>query len=147
MMQRWLERASQLALIFWAVTTWVTGYVFAPVMFASFDKIQAGLNTGELLHATYVMSMLCAVILLIDFRVRFKQKLAHHTDLWLTISALLMVLVQFVGISPKMITLKQTMLNNPADASAFMQLHGVSQIVYLITSLLLVALVWRRVLR
>ena len=146
-MNIWLERLAKIALMFWAIVTWATGYVFAPVMFAKFDKIQAGLNTGELLHATYVLSLLCALVLLIDFRVRFKQHLLHLTDLWLTLGALLIVMIQYVGISPKMTTLKQTMLSNPADASAFMQWHGVSQVLYLITSVLLAVLVWRRLLK
>ncbi len=146
-MNIWLERLAKIALMFWAIVTWATGYVFAPVMFAKFDKIQAGLNTGELLHATYVLSLLCALVLLIDFRVRFKQHLLHLTDLWLTLGALFIVIVQYVGISPKMTTLKQTMLSNPADASAFMQWHGVSQVLYLITSVLLAVLVWRRLLK
>ena len=30
----WLARLSFLALMIWAVTTWITGYVFAPLMFA-----------------------------------------------------------------------------------------------------------------
>ena len=146
-MNMWLQRLAKIALMFWAIVTWATGYVFAPVMFAKFDKIQAGLNTGELLHATYVLSLLCALVLLIDFRVRFKQRLLHLTDLWLTLGALLIVMIQYVGISPKMTTLKQTMLSNPADASAFMQWHGVSQVLYLITSVLLTVLVWRRLLK
>ena len=94
-----------------------------------------------------MLSLLCALVLLIDFRVRFKQRLLHLTDLWLTLGALLIVMIQYVGISPKMTTLKQTMLSNPADASAFMQWHGVSQVLYLITSVLLAVLVWRRLLK
>lgn len=146
-MNIWLERCAKIALMFWAIVTWVTGYVFAPVMFAKFDKIQAGLNTGELLHATYVLSLLCALVLLMDVRVRFRQQLLHLTDLWLILGALFIVIVQYIGISPKMSTLKQTMLNNPADASAFMQWHGVSQVLYLVTSVLLAILVWRRLLK
>ncbi|MBS1174325.1 MAG: hypothetical protein H6R05_456 [Burkholderiaceae bacterium] len=146
-MTMWLQRFAKIALMFWAIVTWVTGYVFAPVMFAKFDKVQAGLNTGELLHATYVLSLLCVLVLLIDFRVRFKQRLLHLTDLWLTLGALFIVIVQYVGILPKMATLKQTMLSNPADASAFMQWHGISQVLYLITSVMLAVLVWHRLLK
>ena len=146
-MHRTLERLAKIALMFWAIGTWLTGYVFAPVMFAHFDKVQAGLNVGQLLHAVYVMSLVCAVLLLIDFRVRFKQQLLHLTDLWLSLGALFIVIIQYVGISPKMLTLKQTMLENPADASAFMQWHGVSQVLYLVTSVLLAVLVWRRLLK
>ena len=45
---RWhelLARLSFLALMVWAVTTWITGYVFAPLMFAKWPKIEAGLIT------------------------------------------------------------------------------------------------------
>ncbi len=143
----WLERCAKFALMFWAIVTWVTGYIYAPLMFAHFDKVQAGLNVGHLLNAVYVISLICALVLLIDARVRFAGRLMHLRELWLIVAALFIVLVQYVGVSPKMAQLKQTMLSNPLDARAFMQWHGVSQVLYLITSLILVVLVWRRLLK
>lgn len=141
---RWhilLARFSFLALMIWAVSTWLTGYVFAPLVFAKWSKVEAGLITGELLHATYLISLLCALIILIDYRVRFAHKLLRHKDLWLMLVALFIVIIQYAVITPKMQALKANMLSN---ASAFMQLHGVSQVLYLITSVLLAVLVWRR---
>ena len=141
---RWhelLARLSFLALMVWAVTTWITGYVFAPLMFAKWPKIEAGLITGELLQATYLISLICALLVLIDCRVRHAQKLLHNQNLWLTLIALFIVIIQYAVITPKMQALKANMLSN---ASAFMQLHGVSQVLYLITSLVLAVLVWRR---
>ena len=145
---RWhepLARFSFLALMIWAVTTWVTGYVFAPLMFAKWPKIEAGLITGELLRMTYLIGLVCAIVLLIDYRVRDARQLLHHKSLWLTLLALFVVVIQYAVITPKMQTLKATMLNNPADMNAFMQMHGVSQVLYLITSVLLAVLVWRRI--
>ena len=137
----WLARFSTLALMIWAVITWVTGYVFAPLMFAKWPKIEAGLITGELLQATYVISLICAVFVLIDYRVRYAHQLLHNKNLWLMLIALFIVIIQYAVITPKMQALKANMLSN---ASAFMQLHGVSQVLYLITSLVLAALVWER---
>lgn len=137
----WLARFSTLALMIWAVITWVTGYVFAPLMFAKWPKIEAGLITGELLQATYVISLICAVFVLIDYRVRYAHKLLHNKNLWLMLVALFIVIIQYAVITPKMQALKANMLSN---ASAFMQLHGVSQVLYLITSLVLAVLVWER---
>lgn len=141
-----LERLAKLALMVWAVSTWVVGYVFAPLMFAHFDKWQAGLNTGELLNTTYVMSLVCGLILLVEARCRHGGHLLHHTDLWLTLGALFIVIVQYVGISPKMLLLKQTMRENPDATAQFMRLHGVSQVLYLGTAILLAVLVWRQLL-
>ena len=146
-MMLWLERCAKIALMFWAIVTWVTGYVYAPVMFAHFDKAQAGLNVGHLLNAVYVISLVSALILLIDARVRYAGQLPHLRELWLILAALFITVVQYVGISPKMAQLKQSMLINPSDAHAFMQWHGVSQVLYLVTSLILVVLVWRRLLK
>ena len=137
----WLARFSTLALMIWAVITWVTGYVFAPLMFAKWPKIEAGLITGELLQASYVISLICAVFVLIDYRVRCAHQLLHNKNLWLMLIALFIVIIQYAVITPKMQALKANMLSN---ASAFMQLHGVSQVLYLITSLVLAALVWER---
>ena len=136
-----LARFSFLALMIWAVSTWLTGYVFAPLVFAKWPKIEAGLITGELLHMTYLISLLCALVVLLDYRVRLAQKLFHQKDVWLTLIALFIVIIQYAVITPKMQALKANMLSN---ASAFMQLHGVSQVLYLITSVLLVVLVWWR---
>ena len=141
---RWhtlLARFSTLALMIWAVGTWLTGYVFAPLMFAKWPKIEAGLITGELLQATYVISLMCAIVVLLDYRVRNAQKLLHNKNLWLTVIALFIVIIQYAIVTPKMQALKANMLSN---ASAFMQLHGVSQVLYLITSLVLAWLVWAR---
>ncbi len=137
----WLARFSTLALMIWAVITWVTGYVFAPLMFAKWPKIEAGLITGELLQATYVISLICAVFVLIDYRVRCAHQLLHNKNLWLMLIALFIVIIQYAVITPKMQALKANMLSN---ASAFMQLHGISQVLYLITSLVLAWLVWAR---
>ncbi len=137
----WLARFSTLALMIWAVITWGTGYVFAPLMFAKWPKIEAGLITGELLQATYVISLICAVFVLIDYRVRYAHQLLHNKNLWLMLVALFIVIIQYAVITPKMQALKANMLSN---VSAFMQLHGVSQVLYLITSLVLAALVWER---
>ncbi len=137
----WLARFSTLALMIWAVSTWLTGYVFAPLMFAKWPKVEAGLITGELLQTTYVISLICAVFVLIDYRVRYAHQLLHNKNLWLMLVALFIVIIQYAVITPKMQVLKANMLSN---ASAFMQLHGVSQVLYLITSLVLAVLVWRR---
>ena len=137
----WLARFSTLAMMIWAVSTWLTGYVFAPLMFAKWPKIEAGLITGELLQATYVISLICAVFVLIDYRVRYAHQLLHNKNLWLMLVALFIVIIQYAVITPKMQALKANMLSN---ASAFMQLHGVSQVLYLITSLVLAVLVWER---
>lgn len=137
----WLARLSFFVMMTWAVTTWITGYVFAPLMFAKWPKIEAGLITGELLQATYLISLICGALVLIDYRVRHAQKLLHNKNLWLTLVALFFTIIQYAVITPKMQALKTNMLSN---ASAFMQLHGVSQVLYLITSVVLAVLVWRR---
>ena len=139
-----MARFSTLALMFWAAVTWTTGYIFAPMIFAKWPKIEAGLITGELLRTTYQISLICAMVLLIDYRIRFRQKLLHTKSLWLMLVAVFIVVIQFAVITPKMQLLKATMLNNAADSSQFMQLHGVSQVLYLITSLILAVLVWGR---
>ena len=139
-----MARFSTLALMFWAVVTWTTGYIFAPMIFAKWPKIEAGLITGELLRTTYQISLICAMVLLIVYRIRFRQKLLPSKSLWLMLVAVFIVVIQFAVITPKMQLLKATMLNNAADSSQFMQLHGVSQVLYLITSLILAVLVWGR---
>lgn len=142
-----LERLARLALMVWAVTTWVTGYVFAPILFAHNSKMQAGHDVGWLLNAVYLMSLGCAALMLLDVRVRLAGRLGQVREWVWVVLAVGLVVVQYVGISPKMAQLKSALLVQPELAASFAQWHGVSQLVYLLTSVLLVWMVWQRLLK
>lgn len=135
--------ASAIALIVWAVLTWVAGYVVAPILFARYPSVVAGQIAGEVFRVTQQLCVACAMVMLIDFRVRFSRRLQQSTDFWAVIISLALILVQHLSFSPKMAALKMLM-PDPQAASDFSKLHGASQVVYLIQSLLLAWMVWRR---
>lgn len=135
--------ASTVSLIVWVVLTWAAGYVVAPILFAHYPSAVAGLMAGEVFRVVQLISVACAMVMLIDFRVRFSRQLQHSTDFWAVIISLALVLAQHLGFSPRMTALK-ILLPDAQAASDFSRLHGASQVVHLVQSVLLAWLVWRR---
>ena len=134
-----LHIIASLALVLWAGSTWVSGYVFAPILFAAYERTQAGEIAGLLFKAVNIIGLVSAMLLLLDYRVRFSKQLQHQRGLWLVALILFLVLLQYVGFAPLMQKAKLA-----GDVGQFAQWHGVSQVVYLLQSLGLVALLYER---
>lgn len=138
-----LIKLSTFALVLWAGATWAAGYIFAPVFFASFPKEVAGEAAGLAFNAVNILSLICAAVMLFDLRIRFSKQLQHQRDLWWIVGVVFLVLVQYIGLAPKMAALKMLFPSQQA-LTDFGRLHGVSQVIYLLQSAGLAVLVWRR---
>ena len=141
-----LSMLSDAALVLWAGATWAAGYVFAPALFAHFSRDVAGEAAGQMFTALNVLALACAALILLDLRVRFAKQLQYQRELWWVVGLVFLVLVQYIGLAPKMAALKALFPNAQAEA-AFGPLHGVSQVLFLLQSGALGYLVWRRFLR
>jgi hypothetical protein len=125
----------------WVGGLWAIGYLAAPVLFyAQPDKQLAGMLAGQMFTWMSYVGMVCGVYLL-GYRMSVFDRWASRMQLvWLIASMLLITLVLQYGIQPMMAALKLQAL--PADvmqsafADRFKALHGISQIIYLIQSLL-----------
>ena len=141
-----LNTASDFALVLWAGATWAAGYVFAPALFAHFPRELAGDAAGQVFAALNVLALVCAALMLLNLRVRFAGQLSQQRELWWVVGALFLVLVQYIGLAPKMAALKLLFPDAQAMAT-FAQWHGVSQVLFLGQSAALIYLVWRRLMR
>lgn len=103
------------------------GYFVAPVAFSLFDKVAAGTLMGVLLHWVELFALVSVLV------VAWLCRAAGWP--WLLATGVAF-LVQLVWLNPKMAALKAGGLTGD-QAQIFMQLHGVSQVLYLLAILLL----------
>jgi len=135
-----------IAATLWVGGMWVTGYVVAPVLFATLsDRPLAGLVAGRLFSLIAWIGMACAAYLLIDRLVRYRAGALRQALFWIVIVMLALTLAGEFGVQPVMAALKQQALPSPVMESAlrdrFVLWHGVSSVIYLIESVLGAALI------
>ena len=138
----WAARARLLVACLWAGSLWAVGYIVAPTLLASLhDNVLAGTIVGFLLRTEAWVAMACAAVLLLLVRGQGRQLTG------LVIAMLACALVMYVGIQPVMANLKEAAgpqgLKGSPQAATFGILHGVSQVFYLIESVLGAVLVVR----
>ncbi|MFV2005664.1 MAG: DUF4149 domain-containing protein [Gammaproteobacteria bacterium] len=132
--------AARIALTLWVGGIWVTGYLVAPVLFNMLDKQTAGDVAGQLFTIMSYVGLGCAVLLLMDAStantVMWKQ-----TRVRLIAVMVLIVVVGQWGLQPMMVELKAQGLDQATVAAQFGRLHGAAQVLFMINSLLGLALV------
>jgi hypothetical protein len=142
----WLARARLLVAVFWAGSLWTIGYLVAPTLFATLhDSVLAGTIVGHLLNAEAWVAIVCAVLLLLLVQTLepvLKRRLIINIGIMLACA-----LVIYVGVQPMMATLKEAAGAVPMRQSPqwtqFAILHGVSQLLYVVESVLAAVLVVR----
>lgn len=130
----------------WAGSIWSLGYLVAPVLFATLsDRVMAGTIAGSMFRVGAYVSLVCAVLLMALLWVdrSFQQR---RTVLYLAAAMLVCVLVGYFGLQPFMAALKESAVltggvMDEATRARFGLLHGVASLIYLLQSLLAVALV------
>lgn len=125
----------------WVGGLWAIGYLAAPVLFsAQPDKQLAGMLAGQMFSWISYAGMVCGAYLLTYHFIMFNRLAAHRGLFWLVICMLFITLLLLYGIQPMMADLKLQALPadvmNSAFADRFKSLHGISQIFYLLQSLL-----------
>jgi len=135
------------AVVLWVGGLWIVGYMVAPLLFHSLpeDRALAGLLAGKMFAGMGWVGMVCGTgLLLLRLQVAgtraFKQ-----AAFWMTLTMLLLTLAQYFGIQPILAELKTEAMPKDVMESLFRDRfeawHGVSSMVYLIESLLGLALV------
>jgi hypothetical protein len=142
----WLPRVRLLVAVFWAGSLWTIGYLVAPTLFATLhDSVLAGTIVGHLLGSEAWVSIVCAALL---FLMVHTVEPVQKRRLVLIIGIMLVcALAIYLGVQPWMATLKQAAGAVPMRQSPqwtqFAILHGVSQLLYLVESVLAAVLVVR----
>ena len=130
----------------WVGGLWAIGYLAAPTLFYHLDdRMLAGFLAGRMFTWIFIAGMVCGGWLLIHRLLRFGAGALKQAAFWIVLVMLLLTLAQHFGIQPIMQQLKDQALPQDVMKSLFKDRfaawHGVSSVVYLIESLLGLALV------
>ncbi len=134
-------------LTLWVGGLWVIGYVVAPILFASLDERRlAGELAGHMFAAINYIGLVCGGLLLSFALMRAGKAWVKDVRVIALVSMLALILISMFVLQPMMQELKLGGLTPGSERAAqFGQLHGVSSVLYLLTSLLgLFLVVYRR---
>jgi hypothetical protein len=136
-----MHAARRLVATLWAGSLWAVGYLAAPTVFARVDSTVAGDVVGTLLRNEAWVSIGCALVLLALLRIGPEADARARKVLNLVVLAMLAcTLAVYLGLQPVMAQMREAA--GPAGVRAspqwtqFAILHGVSQLVYLVESVL-----------
>lgn len=149
-MRRVADSLYLIAITLWVGGLWAVGYLAAPALFAHLpaDRALAGALAGRMFDLIEWVGMGSAGYLLLYLLVRRGLAAMRTPIFWLVALMLLATLASHFGIQPLMAQLKaQAALSGAKDVlesvvrDRFRTWHGVSSVLYLIQSLLGLALV------
>jgi len=129
----------RILLTLWVGGLWVTGLVFAPVLFGNFERLLAGDIAGRLFTAISQVGLVCGVTLLALAAWRAKM---HVWRDWRAVVLALMLVVLLIGeygVAARMRELKLLALladDAAAHWTEFGRLHGLASALYLLECLL-----------
>ncbi len=140
-MKNFSSHATSIALTAWVGSLWAIGYLAVPILFhAQPDRQLAGLLAGQMFAAQGYLGMTCAAYLLLHrWLIVGKAMLPERATLLIFAMLAITLFIQF-GIQPWMAQMKAQALPQEvmqsAYAASFRLWHGVSNMLYLIESLL-----------
>lgn len=145
-MHKLADALQAVAATLWVGGLWVTGFMVAPVLFSTLpDRSMAGLLAGKLFGLMAWVGIGCALYLLFFRFARYGTAAFRQGVLWLLLLMLLLVCAGEFGVQPVMAALKEQALPKQVMESVFRDRfavwHGVSSVLYVIQSLLGIALV------
>ncbi|HEY1610593.1 MAG TPA: DUF4149 domain-containing protein [Paraburkholderia sp.] len=133
----------------WVGSQLTIGYLVAPVLFTSLDRMIAGSVAAQLFRIEGIAGVVIGILLLALSNVMSRRGAVDYRRLrWLIAGMLVCVLIGYFALQPFMNALRVGAMNAGMDianspyASRFGMLHGVSTVFYLIESVLGIALVW-----
>lgn len=134
------------AVTLWAGGLWIVGFVVAPLLFSRLgDRALAGLMAGKLFSVMAWIGIACAVYLIVYRLARHGAGCLRQGFFWTVVAMLLLVLAGEFGVQPVMAALRAQALPKEVMESVlrdrFMTWHGVASVLYVVQSLLGVALV------
>ncbi len=134
------------AVVLWVGGLWAIGYLAAPALFYSLaDKALAGLLAGKMFAWMAWVGIACAGYLLLYRLVSFGGAALKQAFFWIAAVMLLLTLAGHFGIQPILQGLKDQAASQDVMQSLvrdrFQAWHGISSALYLIQSLLGLALV------
>ena len=140
-MKNFSHHLASLAITAWVGSLWAISYLAAPVLFyRQPDRELAGQLAGQMFSAMHEIGLVCGVYLLAYLFFQFKRTATRQPLFWTSSLMLLITLIMLLYFGPAMNGLKAQALPldvmHSAYAARFGMLHGISQMLALIESLL-----------
>jgi len=142
---RFFSAAYSVVIAIWLGSLVGIGYIAAPVLFSQLaDRTLAGNLAGAMFSVEAWLGMACAAYLLVYLAIAQGARITRCSVFWIVLLMLAATLLSHLGIQPLMAQLKLAALPRPVMESVlrgqFALWHGVSSGLYLLQSLLGVAL-------
>ena len=136
-----LANARLLLAALWAGSVWAVSYLAAPSAFAVLDSTQAGNVVGVMLtRSAWLASALAVLLALLTARAADVDAQRKRWLYGLIVGMLACSLVVYLGLQPMMAAIRAAAGAAGVRASpqwgTFAALHGVSQVLYLVESIL-----------
>jgi hypothetical protein len=133
--------ARLLVAVLWAGSLWALGFVAAPTVFHMVGSVEAGNIVGALLERQAWIAMACAVVLAGLVSMASDLDARRRRALFIVIGAMLgCALVVYLGLQPAMARMREAAgpagVRASADWTMFATMHGVSQVLHLVESVL-----------
>lgn len=140
------DALQSIAVTLWAGALWAIGFVVAPLLFHRLhDRALAGALAGRFFDAVAWIGIGCASYLIVFRIARHGAACLKQGFFWTALVMLALLLAGFFGIQPVMEALRAQALPKEVMESVlrdrFMTWHGIASVLYVIESLLAVALV------
>jgi hypothetical protein len=130
------QLSDRIALTLWVGGMWVTGYLAAPLLFATIaQRSLAGEVAGELFRAMSVVGLACGAVLLLSALLREPRSWWRRWPAWIVIAMVAVTAVGQFVVQPMMAELKELGLEGQV-AAQFGRMHGVASALFGINSLL-----------
>lgn len=135
--------SERLLLTLWVGSLFAIGYIAVPMAFATLgDVILAGNYAGDLFYAVNLLGLGCGTILLISKMVIYGKQIYRIWRVWIIFVMVILTIIFSVYLQPEMTELKQLIhLGDDSVVERFDSFHVVSQNLYMVLSLLGLALV------
>ena len=130
----------RILLTLWVGGMWAVGYIVAPTLFNMLEKSIAGNVAGQLFTIMSYVGLVCGSLLIIGIVNRLGAQVIQNWVFWALIVMVLFVLIGQFILQPMMAELKASGITD-LNRSEFGKLHGVASVLFLINSLLGLALV------
>lgn len=148
-MKNFPDLLSAWAVALWVGGLWAVGYLAAPTLFYNLeDRVLAGMLAGKMFSYIGWTGVVCGAWLLLFRLIRFGGGAFRQGFFWIALTMLLLTLAQQFGIQPITQELKDQAgaqdVMNSLFKERFQTWHGVASAVYLIESLLGLALAAKR---
>ena len=142
-----IQYSERFLLTLWVGGLWIIGYLVTPVLFKTLDNRQlAGELAGYFFKYISIIGLICGILLLVGAVIVARSESLKRWRIWLLLIMIVLTGTGLFVLQPMMQELKtQGLVEGSVQATQFGRLHGVSSIMFLITSVFGLLLVLFRI--